>query len=71
LRAQQTNTFRKTRDGRLPFGADRELFAPTRPAPRQHRTAILGLHAGAETVRFGAVAIIRLKRTLRHSCSIL
>ena len=71
LRSQETNTFRKTSDGLLPFGADRELLPATSPAPREHRTAILGLHAGAETVRFGAPAIIRLKRTLRHSCSIL
>ncbi len=69
LRAQETDTFRKTRDGLVPLGADRELFAPTRPAPREHRTAILSLHAGTETVRFGAPAIIRLKRTLRHSGS--
>jgi len=34
LRSQQTNTFRKTSDGLMPFGADRELLAPTRPAPR-------------------------------------
>ena len=66
LRAQETNTFRKTSDGLMPLGAHRELFAAPRPAPREHRTAILSLHAGAETVRFGAPAIIRLKRTLRH-----
>lgn len=71
LRAQETNTFRKTSDGLMPFGADRELLAPTRPAPRENRTAILSLHAGAETVRFDAPAIIRLKRTFRHSDSSL
>lgn len=69
LRSQQADTFRKTSDGLVPFGADRELLPPTGPAPGQNRTAILGLHAGAETVRFGAPAIIRLKRTFRHSCS--
>ncbi len=69
LRSQQADTFRKTSDGLVPFGADRELLPPTGPATGQNRTAILGLHAGAETVRFGAPAIIRLKRTFRHSCS--
>ena len=69
-RTQQANTFRKTSDGLVPFGADRELLAPTRPAPRQDRPAILSLHAGAETMRFRAPAIIRLIRTLRHSRSI-
>src|SRR5581483_2831145 len=69
LRSQQADTFRKTSDGLVPFGADRELFAATRPASRQHRTAILGFHAGPETVRFGAPAIVRLIRALRHSSS--
>jgi hypothetical protein len=35
-------------------------------APRQHRTAILTLHSRAETVRLGALAIVRLKRSLGH-----
>jgi len=69
LRSQQADTFRKTSDGKLPFGADRKFFTATGPATGQNRTAILGLHACAETVRFGAPAIIRLKRTLRHSSS--
>ncbi len=71
LRSQEADTFRKTSDGLVPFGADRELLAPTRPAPRQHRTPILGLHASAEAVRLGAPAVVRLVRALRHSsCSI-
>ena len=68
-RSKQADTFRKTSDGLVPFGADRELLPPTGPPPGQNRTAILGLHAGAETVRLGAPAIIRLKRTFRHSGS--
>ena len=69
LRSQQADTFRKTSDGLVPLRADRELLAPTRPAPRQHRTAILCLHSGAETVRLGALAVVWLIRTLRHSSS--
>jgi hypothetical protein len=68
-RSQQTDTFRKTGDGKLPFGADGELFPPPSATPRQHRTAILGLHSGTESMRLSALAIVWLKCTLRHSGS--
>lgn len=41
------------------------LTASGAPA-RQHRSAALGLHAGAESVRLGTMAAIRLKCTFRH-----
>ena len=66
--AQQTNTFRKTGDGRLPLGADRELVTAARPAARQHGPPVLGLHTGAEAMRLCAVTIIRLKGAFRHCC---
>ena len=34
LRSQQTDTFRKTGDGKLPFGTDGELFPPPGATPR-------------------------------------
>jgi hypothetical protein len=34
LRAQQTDTFRKTGDGKLPFGTDGEPFPPPGATPR-------------------------------------
>jgi len=64
--AQQTNTFRKTCDSELPFGADGQLFAALRPAARQNLAPVGGFHAGAETMRFGAPPSIRLKRSFRH-----
>jgi hypothetical protein len=69
FRPQQTNTFRKSRDGALPFGADSELLAATGAAAREYGPAILGFHARPEPVRFGAVAIVRLKGTFRHLSS--
>jgi len=36
-------------------------------APLEHQPAIFGRHAGAETVRLGAAAIVGLKGSLRHS----
>jgi hypothetical protein len=66
FRPQQTNTFRKSRDGALPFGADSELFAATGAAAREDGPAVLGFHARPEPVRLGAVAIVRLKGTFRH-----
>lgn len=69
FRSQQTDTFRKTSDGALPLGADRELLAAPRPAARQHRAAVLGLHAGAEPVSLRTVTIIRLKGAFRHCSS--
>jgi hypothetical protein len=50
----------------LPLVADRELLAPTGPSASDHRAAILGRHAGEKAMRFGAVAVIRLKSTFRH-----
>ena len=69
FRPQDTDTFRKTWDGRLPFVANRELLAPGSPPARQHGTAILGFHAAAKAVRFGAMAVVRLKSTFRHVSS--
>jgi hypothetical protein len=67
--SQQTNTFRKTRDGLLPLGTDGQLFAATRAAAGENGAAVLGLHAGAKPVRLGTMAIIRLKSTFRHLSS--
>ena len=79
--AQNPRRLRKTERGpRLPpeeglaglgspdgsFVADRQLVAAARAAPRQHRPAILGFHALAEPVRFGALSIVRLKCAFRH-----
>src|ERR1035441_8118263 len=69
FRAQQTGTFRKTSDGALPLGADSELLAAPRAAARQHRTAVFGLHAGAESVSLRTVTVIRLKGAFRHCSS--
>ena len=54
---------------RLPLGADRELLASARAAAGQHRPSVFRFHAGAESVGFGAVAIIRLKGAFRHGDS--
>jgi len=67
---QQANTFRKTGDGRLPFGADREFVAPTRPAARKYSPPVLRFHTGAEAMRLCAVTIIRLKGAFRHCSSL-
>jgi hypothetical protein len=69
FRSQQTGTFRKTSDGALPLGADSEFLAAPRPAARQHRATVLGLHAGAESVSLRTVTIIRLKSAFRHFSS--
>ena len=69
FRSQQAYTFGKTGDGILPLGTDGEFLAAPGAAPRQHRAAILGLHAAAESMRFRAVSIIRLKGTFRHFSS--
>ena len=45
---------------------DGELVAAPGTAAGKDSAAILGLHAGAESMRFGALAIIWLKRTLWH-----
>lgn len=66
FRSQQTDTFRKSRDGTLPFGADREFLAASRAAAGKNGAAVLGFHAAPEPVCLGAVAVIRLKSTFRH-----
>ena len=66
FRSQQADTFRKSRDGALPFGADREFLAPPRTATGKNGPAILGFHPGQKPVRLCAVAVIRLKSTFRH-----
>ena len=48
----------------LLFAADREAFAALRAAALQHETAVLGAHPHQKTVRFLAVAGIRLERAL-------
>jgi hypothetical protein len=63
--SQQANTFRKTRDA-LPLGADGELVPPAGATPREHSPSVLGFHAGAESVRLCAPAVVRLKGTFRH-----
>ncbi len=67
--SQQTDTFRKTRDGVLPLGANGQFLAATSAAAGENGAAVLGLHTGAKPVRFGAMAIIRLKGTFRHFSS--
>jgi hypothetical protein len=69
FRPQQTDTFRKSRDGALPFGADSEFLAAAGATAREYGPAVLGFHARPESVRLGAVAIIRLKGTFRHLSS--
>ncbi len=48
------------------FVAYGQLVAATSPAARQHGPAVLGLHALTKSVRFGALAIVRLKCPFRH-----
>jgi hypothetical protein len=50
----------------LPLGADGQFLAATSATTGENGAAILGLHSGAKPVRFGAMAIIRLKGTFRH-----
>jgi hypothetical protein len=69
FRSQQTDTFRKSRDGALPFGANREFLAAPRAAAGKNGPAVLGFHPGHEPVRLGAVAVVRLKSTFRHFSS--
>jgi len=69
FRSQQADTFRKTWDGRLPFVADRELFAAPGATAGQYGAPILGFHAAAETVGLRPVAVVRLKSTFRHFSS--
>jgi hypothetical protein len=46
------------------FAADGQALAPLRPPPFEHQAAIFCAHPHQKPVRFGAVAIIRLERTL-------
>jgi hypothetical protein len=69
FRSQQANTFRKSSDGWLPFGADGKLFASARATAGKNGTPVLGFHPGQEPVRLGAVAVVRLKSTFRHFSS--
>jgi hypothetical protein len=66
---QQTDTFRKTRDGALPLGADGQFLAAACAAPGQNGASVLSFHTGAKPMRFGAVTIVRLKSTFRHVSS--
>ena len=66
FRPQDTDTFRKTWDGRLPFVADGEFLASSGAPAREHRAAILGFHPAAEAVRLDTLSIIRLKSAFRH-----
>jgi hypothetical protein len=67
--SQQTDTFRKTRDGVLPLGTNGQFLAATGATTGENGAAILGLHTGAKPVRFSAMAVIRLKGTFRHFSS--
>ena len=66
---QQTDTFRKTRDGVLPLGANGQFLAAACAATGQNGASVLGFHTGAKPVRLGAVAVVRLKSTFRHVIS--
>ena len=67
--SQQTDTFRKTRDGVLPLGANGQFLAPACAATGQNGASVLGLHPGAKPMRLRAVSVIRLKSTFRHVIS--
>lgn len=71
LRTKQADTFRKTSDGGLPLVTHSEFLAAGRPAARENGSSVLGFHPRTESVRFRAVAIIRLKSAFRHCCSII
>jgi len=53
----------------LPLAANGQLLAAASAAAGKHRTAIFGFHADQESVRFRAVAIVRLEGTFRHFSS--
>ena len=48
------------------FIAHRQLVTAARPPACQHGPPVTGLHTLPEAVRFGALAIIRLKCSFRH-----
>ena len=66
LGAQQTGTFRKTCDTRLPLGADGQFFATARAPAGQNGASVLRLHPGAEPVRLRPMAVVRLIGAFRH-----
>jgi hypothetical protein len=66
LRTKQADTFRKTSDGELPFGTDREFLAALGTAARQHGTSILRLHTGAKPVCLRPMTVVGLKGAFRH-----
>ena len=68
---QQTDTFRKTKDGALPLGANGQFLAAASAAPGQNGASVLRLHTGAKPMRLRAVAVVRLKSTFRHVSSII
>jgi hypothetical protein len=69
FRPQDTDTFRKTWDGRLPFVADGEFLASSGAPACEHGSAIFGFHPAAEAVGLDALAIVRLKSAFRHFSS--
>jgi hypothetical protein len=69
FRSKQAYTFGKTGDGILPLGTDGQLLTAPGPPARKYRAAIFRLHTGEEAMRFGTVAIIRLKGAFRHLIS--
>jgi hypothetical protein len=48
------------------FVTDRQFMTAPSPAASEHGPSILALHAGAKSVGFGALTIIRLKCAFRH-----
>src|SRR5271170_7947086 len=48
------------------FIAHGQLVAAASPATGQHRPAVLSLHSFAKSMRFGALTIVRLKRSFGH-----
>ena len=74
MRAARGNVRARPEEGSAGFGVpdgwfvtDRQLMPAPGAAPCQHGSAILALHAGAESVRLGALAIIWLKCAFRHA----
>ncbi len=66
LRSQQADTFRKTRDGKLPLGADSEFLPAASPAAGEYRASVPGLHAGTESMGLRAVTIVGLEGAFGH-----
>jgi hypothetical protein len=66
LGAQQTDTFRKSRDSVLPLRTDGEFFPATGAAACKHGAAVFRFHPGAETVCLRAMTVVGLKGAFRH-----